>query len=142
MLRLLDVSLARGVRVLYSHASLIASDGERVGLIGPNGCGKSTLFAAVLGEIPTEAGEIERPAEERIAHVAQDIEAVDQSAIHFVLSGHAPLEAAKKALKAHFLAFGSETSAFEREWADRIAAFSVDERKALLALVKKSLRTR
>lgn len=52
------------------------------------------------------------------------------------------LYAAKKALKAHFLAFGSETSAFEREWADRIAAFSVDERKALLALVKKSLRTR
>ena len=100
MLRLIDVSLVRGVRVLYSHASVLASDGERVGLVGPNGCGKSTLFAAILGELQTEAGEIEHPAEDRIAHVAQDIEAVDMSALDFVLSGHAPLEAAKAALKA------------------------------------------
>lgn len=100
MLRLIDVSLVRGVRVLYSHASVLASDGERVGLVGPNGCGKSTLFAAILGELQTEAGEIEHPAEDRIAHVAQDIEAVDMSALDFVLSGTPRLRAAKAALKA------------------------------------------
>ncbi|MCI6529936.1 MAG: ABC-F family ATP-binding cassette domain-containing protein [Mesosutterella sp.] len=95
MLRLLDISLARGVRVLYSKASLIASDGERIGLVGPNGCGKSTLFAAVLGELAPESGEIEAPEPDRIAHVAQDIEAVDETALQFVMSGHAPLMRAK-----------------------------------------------
>ena len=51
MLRLLDAALARGTHVLYEHVTLTASDGERVALIGENGCGKSSLFAAVLGEL-------------------------------------------------------------------------------------------
>ena len=96
MLRLLDISLARGVRVLYSHASLVASDGERIGLVGPNGCGKSTLFAAILGDLAPEAGEIEAPQLDRIAHVAQDIEAGAMPALDFVLSGHAPLMRARQ----------------------------------------------
>ena len=52
------------------------------------------------------------------------------------------LDAAKKTLKAHFLALGGEKTAFEREWEERIELFSVDERKALLALLKKSLKAR
>lgn len=96
MLRLLDISLARGVRVLYSHASLVASDGERIGLVGPNGCGKSTLFAAILGDLSPESGEIEAPQADRIAHVAQDIESGSMPALDFVLSGHAPLMRAKR----------------------------------------------
>ncbi len=98
MLRLQDVSLMRGVRVLYSHATLLANPGERIGLVGENGCGKSSLLAAILGEVPLEAGEISAPALENIGHVAQDIDTVDEVAIDWVLSGHAPLMAAKKAL--------------------------------------------
>ena len=52
------------------------------------------------------------------------------------------LDETKKVLKAHFAAFGEEKSAFELEWAERIAALSKDERKALLALLKKSLKAR
>ena len=100
MLRLLNVSLARGTRVLYSKADLIASDGERIGLVGPNGCGKSTLFAAVLGELSTEDGEIEAPPEERIAHVAQNSPSTDEPALQFVLGGHAPLARATRELEA------------------------------------------
>ena len=99
MLRLQDVSLMRGVRVLYSHATLLANPGERVGLVGNNGCGKSSLLAAILGEIPVEAGEITAPDFQHIGHVAQDIDTVDEVAIDWVLSGHAPLVAAKKALE-------------------------------------------
>ena len=66
MLRLQDVSLMRGVRVLYSHATLLANPGERIGLVGENGCGKSSLLAAILGEVPLEAGEIAAPAPENI----------------------------------------------------------------------------
>ena len=71
MLRLQNLALARGTRVLYEHATLVASPGERIGLVGPNGCGKSTLFAAILGELSPEAGDIETPPQDRIAHVAQ-----------------------------------------------------------------------
>ena len=99
MLRLQDVSLMRGVRVLYSHATLLANPGERIGLVGENGCGKSSLLAAILGEIPIETGEISAPDFQHIGHVAQDIDTVDEVAIDWVLSGHAPLVAAKKALE-------------------------------------------
>ena len=81
MLRLLNLALMRGTRLLYAHANLIASPGERIGLVGPNGCGKSTLFAAILGDLAPEDGELEI------------------SCIDCVLSGHAPLMNAKAALK-------------------------------------------
>ena len=89
----------RGTRLLYAHANLIASPGERIGLVGPNGCGKSTLFAAILGDLAPEDGELETPPHERIAHVAQSFTVEDISCIDCVLSGHAPLMNAKAALK-------------------------------------------
>ena len=91
MLRLLNLALARGTRVLYRHATLTASQGERIGLVGPNGCGKSTLFAAVLGDISPEDGDIETPPKDRIAHIAQSFVAEDMPTLDFILSGHAPL---------------------------------------------------
>lgn len=99
MLRLLNLALMRGTRLLYAHANLIASPGERIGLVGPNGCGKSTLFAAILGDLAPEDGELEAPPHERIAHVAQSFTVEDISCIDCVLSGHAPLMNAKAALK-------------------------------------------
>ncbi|GAB4476733.1 MAG: ATP-binding cassette domain-containing protein [Burkholderiaceae bacterium] len=100
MLRLTGFALARGVRVLYRDVSLLAAPGERIGLVGANGSGKSSLFAAILGELAPEAGSLEAPAAQRIAHVAQDIEATDESAIDYVLAGHAPLAAARAELQA------------------------------------------
>lgn len=85
--------------MLYSHATLLATPGERIGLVGENGCGKSTLLAAILGKLSTEEGAIEAPVASRIAHVAQDIEAIDEKAIDWVLSGHTELVAAKQALR-------------------------------------------
>lgn len=85
--------------MLYSHATLLATPGERIGLVGENGCGKSTLLAAILGKLSTEEGTIEAPVASRIAHVAQDIEAIDEKAIDWVLSGHTELVAAKQALR-------------------------------------------
>jgi ATP-binding cassette subfamily F protein 3 len=98
MLRLHDLALARGVRILYKNVSLIAPPGERIGLVGANGCGKSSLFAAILGELAPEAGSIEAPRSDRIAHVAQDIETADEGAVDYVLGGHAPLVAARAVL--------------------------------------------
>jgi len=100
MLRLIDIALARGARTLYRGVSLIARPGERIGLVGANGCGKSTLFAAILGELGVEAGTLETPAQARIAHVAQDIEAGTERALDYVVAGHAPLAAARAELAA------------------------------------------
>jgi ATP-binding cassette subfamily F protein 3 len=98
MLRLQGLSLARGVRVLYRDVTLLAPDGDRIGLVGANGCGKSTLFSAILGELDTEGGSIDAPPPARIAHVAQDIVAVDEAALDYVVGGHAPLVAARAEL--------------------------------------------
>jgi ATP-binding cassette subfamily F protein 3 len=98
MLRLIDVALARGIRTLYRDVSLIAPHGERIGLVGANGSGKSSLIAAILGELPIDAGTLEAPAPTRIAHVAQDIGATDESALDYVLAGHVPLLQARAEL--------------------------------------------
>ena len=100
MLRLQNLAVGRGIRILYRNVSLIAPPGERIGLVGANGCGKSSLFAAILGELAPEAGTIEAPPAARIAHVAQDIEAGALRAIDYVLAGHAPLMAARAELAA------------------------------------------
>ncbi len=98
MLRLTDVALARGARTLYRGVSLIAPPGERIGLVGANGSGKSSLFSAILGDLGIDAGTLDAPPVERIAHVAQDIEAAASSALDYVLAGHAPLTAARAEL--------------------------------------------
>lgn len=96
MLRLNDVTIARGTRILYEHATAVADAADRVGLVGENGCGKSSFFAAILGELAPEAGTIDAPPLERISHVAQSVVETDEEALAYVLSGHAPLMAAKK----------------------------------------------
>lgn len=96
MLRLNDVTIARGTRILYEHATAVADAADRVGLVGENGCGKSSLFAAILGELAPEVGTIDAPPLERISHVAQSVVETDEEALAYVLSGHAPLMAAKK----------------------------------------------
>ncbi|HEU0202666.1 MAG TPA: ATP-binding cassette domain-containing protein, partial [Burkholderiaceae bacterium] len=100
MLRLTSFALARGARTLYRNVTLTAAPGERIGLVGANGCGKSSLFAAVLGELSIEAGALEAPLRERIAHVAQEIDASAGSALEYVLAGHAPLQRARAELTA------------------------------------------
>ena len=100
MLRLIDVALVRGVRTLYKGVSLLAPPGERIGLVGANGSGKSSLFAAILGELSIDGGELETPPPARIAHVAQDIAATGESALDYVLAGHAPLIEARAELAA------------------------------------------
>ena len=134
MLRLIDVALARGARTLYRGVSVMARPGERIGLVGANGCGKSTLFAALLGELGTEAGVIEAPRAERIAHVAQDIEAADHHAIDFVLAGHAPLGAAREELAQ------AEASHDEMRLAHAHAALAELNEGAILAAAQTVMR--
>ena len=100
MLRLSNLVLARGAKRLLDGANLTVHAGHKVGLIGPNGCGKSSLFALVRGELHQDAGEIELPAAWTIAHVAQETPAVPSPAIEFVLDGDRELRQIERDLAA------------------------------------------
>ncbi|HAI58403.1 MAG TPA: ABC transporter ATP-binding protein [Xanthomonadaceae bacterium] len=86
--------MRRGPRLLFSDVDLTLHAGWRVGVIGRNGCGKSSLFAAVRGEIEPDKGDIDRPTKLRMASVAQETPALPDPALDFVLSGDAAVHAA------------------------------------------------
>ena len=104
MLRITDLTLARGTKRLLEGASLTVHAGHKAGLVGPNGCGKSSLFALILGEAHQDAGSIEIPSSWTIAHVAQETAAVATPAIEFVQDGDRALREIERALAAAELA--------------------------------------
>jgi ATP-binding cassette, subfamily F, member 3 len=81
MIHLRDMTLARGARPLIEQAELQLHDGWRVGLVGANGSGKSSLLALLRGELQPEAGDCVVPAGWRIATVLQETPALTQAAI-------------------------------------------------------------
>ncbi|KJV41550.1 ABC transporter ATP-binding protein [Acinetobacter indicus] len=87
MIQFDQVSLRRGGRVLFQKASMQIHPGWKVGLTGVNGAGKSTLFAALLGELGADEGSLTRPSGWTVAHMAQEVKALDMPALDFVLSG-------------------------------------------------------
>jgi len=93
MLQLTDVRLMRGSRILFEGASFQLHAGHKMGLTGANGCGKSSLFALILGELETDHGEVSLPTGCQIAHVAQQSPDSSQSAIDYVMDGDRELRA-------------------------------------------------
>jgi ATP-binding cassette subfamily F protein 3 len=100
MLRITNLTLARGVKRLLEGANLTIHTGHKVGLVGSNGCGKSSLFAAIRHELLPDAGSIALPPSWTIAHVAQETPAVDVPAIDYVLDGDRELRQIEAALAA------------------------------------------
>ena len=91
MLRISNITLRRGVRVLLENASMNVHPGQKVGLIGPNGSGKSSLFALVRGELQADSGELSIPPAWVLSHVAQETPAIERPALDFVMDGDAEL---------------------------------------------------
>ena len=91
MIRFSNLTLARGAKVLLEGADLTLHQGERVGLIGANGSGKSSLFSLLGGELHADKGDVELPAHWRIAHVAQETPALDRAATEYAIDGDAVL---------------------------------------------------
>jgi ATP-binding cassette subfamily F protein 3 len=100
VLSLTGVTLRRGPRLLFADASLQVHAGQRLGLVGANGSGKTSLFAAVLGELDTDRGEIQLSPAARIAHVAQESPRGSRSALEFVMDGDAELRQVQQAIAA------------------------------------------
>ncbi|MFO1504280.1 MAG: ATP-binding cassette domain-containing protein [Steroidobacteraceae bacterium] len=91
MLKFEAVTLRRGPRILFAAADFSLYRGEKVGITGENGSGKSSLMSLVRGELQPDAGHFEMPSNLAVAHVSQELEASDRQAIEFVLDGDAEL---------------------------------------------------
>jgi len=103
MIAFRNFALRRGQRLLLSEVDLALHAGWRVGVVGRNGTGKSSLFAALMRELESDAGDLDLPGKVRIASVAQETPSLPDAAIDFVLQGDA--EVAKAiALEAHAMA--------------------------------------
>jgi ATP-binding cassette subfamily F protein 3 len=98
LILLRKLSFARAGKPLVSDASLQLHPGWKIGLTGANGCGKSSFFALLRGELHPEAGDLEIPAVWRVGHVAQDTPALPTPALEFVLDGDTELRAVENEL--------------------------------------------
>jgi len=87
MLQLNQIELRRGAKLLFENASLQAHAGQRLGVIGVNGSGKSSLFALILGQLEADAGQLQVNPRDVIAHVSQQSPHSDQPALEFVQDG-------------------------------------------------------
>src|SRR5882724_12775340 len=100
MLNFTDVTIRRGPRVLFSGATFGLFRGEKVGITGENGSGKSSLLALVRGELQPDVGTFEMPSNLAVAHVSQELHATEQAALEFVLDGDAELRSIEAAIAA------------------------------------------
>ncbi|MGQ9426916.1 ATP-binding cassette domain-containing protein [Gilvimarinus sp. F26214L] len=101
MIQFQSVSLHRGSKQLLSDANLSIHACERVGLVGSNGSGKSSLFQLLLGRLDVDQGHWQIPVEWRIGHMRQEIEDSDRSALDFVMDGDQALRRVQEELAGH-----------------------------------------
>jgi len=100
MIRIQDLVLRRGPKVVLNRANLVLNPGEKASLVGRNGAGKSSLFALMTGKLQADVGDFTMPARWRLAEVAQDMPETAQPATDFVLEGDTRLMEAQAALAA------------------------------------------
>ena len=91
MIQLSEVSLQRGTQLLLDQADLTIHPGWKVGIIGANGVGKSSLFKLLRGQLQIDAGELTLPGNSTIAHMAQEVIAGERQVLDYVLDGDAQL---------------------------------------------------
>lgn len=96
MIEIKDLSFHFGLRTLFEDASVLIQDGQKVGLVGPNGCGKSTLFKLITGVFSPDGGKIEITRGTQIATVAQEIADPSQPLLPYVLAADKELSALEK----------------------------------------------
>lgn len=99
MIELAQISVLVGGRPLLEQSSAVIYPGHRIGLVGANGCGKSTLMQLLSSQLAVDAGEIRLPPRWQVVHIRQDVPALPQAAIDYVLDGHQQLRQLEQQLK-------------------------------------------
>jgi ATP-binding cassette subfamily F protein 3 len=99
MITFSDIQLLRGGKPLLDQASATIHPGDKVGLVGKNGCGKSTLFALLKDELTIDAGNFGMPSQWELAWVAQETPAIERCAIEYVIDGDREFRHLESALR-------------------------------------------
>ncbi len=134
MIRLQNLTLQRGPQRLLEGAELTLHAGQKVGLIGANGAGKSSLFALLRGELTADAGDCRLPADWRIAHMRQEIDTLDRLAVDYVLDGDVRLRQVQHELQLAEAAHDGDALARLHSELDSADGYSADARaRKLLA---------
>ena len=128
MISLTDIELRRGTKVLLTEAELVIHPGQHIGIIGANGCGKSSLFKLLLGQVAPDAGNLFIPRDWRIAHMAQELATSENSAVDFVLDGDVELRRAEAAIEKALLDEDNNRLANEYEKMDTMGGFDAHYR--------------
>src|SRR3989338_3428864 len=98
MLNIQNLTYLQGGIPLFQQANLQAFANQRIGLVGKNGCGKTTLFRLIRGELKPDSGDVSLQSGKTIAYVEQEITNSAQPALEFVLDGDVRLRQIEKIL--------------------------------------------
>ena len=134
MIILEDIALRRGQKLLFSDASATLQPGQKIALIGGNGCGKSSLFALLLDELQTDAGDIRGLKGLRISHMAQETATSELTARDYVIAGDAVLYAVLQDLAKADAAGEFERSATLHQQMEELDGYSAERRAEQLLL--------
>ncbi len=132
MLKFDSLALRRGTKILFENASFTLHRGWKVGITGGNGCGKSSLFGLIRGELHADCGNYSSPPKMIIASVAQETPALPQPAIDYVLDGDAELRQIEQALAKAEAADDGEAQASLHEQFQIIDGYTAHSRAARL----------
>ncbi len=99
MITLQNITLRRGKHVLLQDLNWTIYHKQRIGIIGANGSGKTSLFSMLLGELQADQGHLEIPRQLKLAHVAQETPAYSRSALEYALEGDTELQTLQKELQ-------------------------------------------
>ncbi|WP_420465673.1 ATP-binding cassette domain-containing protein [Panacagrimonas sp.] len=132
MLNFSQLTLRRGARILIDDATLSIHAGQRVGLVGRNGTGKSSLFALMQYELAPDKGEFTRPRNWAVATVAQETPALPTPALEYVLDGDQELRELETALAKAEAAHDAQRLSDLHERAYQIDAYTARARAATL----------
>lgn len=132
MITLRNVLLRRGPNILLEDVNWTIYHSQRIGLIGENGAGKSSLFAMLLGEVAADRGQVDIPAQLKLAHVAQETPAYSKSALDFTLDGDVELRQLEQELELAEQADDGERMAVLHQRFGEIDAYTAPSRAAQL----------
>ncbi|MEC6909758.1 ABC transporter ATP-binding protein [Photobacterium piscicola] len=127
-----DIQLLRGGKVLLENATATINPGDKVGLVGKNGCGKSTLFALLKNELSLDGGNCQFPSNWELAWVAQETPALERAAIEYVIDGDREYRELERQLIAAELADNGNKVAELHGKIDTIGGYSINARAAEL----------
>ena len=134
MINLRKLTLRRGTKIVLQDATVTLNPGEKIGLVGRNGAGKSSLFALLAGRLQADAGDAEIPPRWRLGEVAQHMPETADGATDYVLQGDLTLMAAQAELAAAEAADDGEAMAHAHLALDEAGAFDAPARAQALLL--------